>query len=74
MLPVMGKKRKSSEGKGAKPPRLVLFVSLTRADEDALQAYIAEQDVSPDRSAVGLKALHEFLAKRGHWPPKSPRA
>jgi len=70
MLSVMSKQRKPS---GKSKPRLVLFVTLTQSDEDALQAYIAAQDVEPDRSAVGLKALHEFLSKRGYWPPK-PRA
>ena len=52
---------------------MVLFIRLDADTEAALVAYIAAQDVEPDRSAVGKKALHEFLSKRGHWPPK-PRA
>jgi len=71
MLDTMPKPRKQTtepKHRGA-----VLFIRLDADTEAALVAYIAAQDVEPDRSAVGKKALHEFLSKRGHWPPK-PRA
>jgi len=37
--------------------------------EAELVAYINAQDVAPDRSAVGLKALREFLVSRGFRKP-----
>lgn len=48
----------------------VLAIRLDKATEAALMAFIAAQAVEPDRSAVGLKSLHEFLQRHGFWPPK----
>lgn len=54
---------------GSKDRGPVLYLRLDEPTEDALQAFIRAQTVEPDRTAVGLKALHEFLAKHGFWPP-----
>lgn len=52
----------------------VLFISLDANTEASLVAFISSQVVEPDRSAVGLKALREFLAKQGYWPPPKPKS
>lgn len=63
--------KKKGEPKGEKKPRgPVLYVQLTDAEESALLAFIQSQPAEPDRSAVGRKALHDFLRQHGHWPPK----
>ncbi len=49
----------------AKPRGPVLFVRLDDQTESELVAFIRAQRVEPDRSAVGMKALHEFLVKEG---------
>lgn len=70
MLGTMSKKKaNSSAASGPKDRGPVLFIRLKPEMEQALQAFIGAQDVEPDRSAVGLKALSEFLEKRGFWPP-----
>lgn len=56
--------------RGTYPNGPVLFLRMGKDTEDAIQAFIASQVVPPDRTAVGLSALHEFLAKHGFWPPK----
>jgi hypothetical protein len=52
-----------------KPP--VLYLRITPDDEAALQAYIDAQDTPPDRTAVGLRALRQFLESRGYRHPKT---
>lgn len=71
MLDTMPKPRKSEPPKPVSKPRgPVLFIRLDGDTEAALVAFIAAQDVEPDRSAVGLKALRGFLRERGFYPPK----
>lgn len=67
MLDLMSKPKKSKPSRDRGP---VLFLRLPEETEAAILAYIAAQDVPPDKTAVGLAAIHEFLAKRGFWPPK----
>ena len=54
-----------------KPP--VLYLRLTPEHEAALQSFMSRQRVKPDRTAVGLTALEEFLSKEGDWPPPKPK-
>lgn len=73
-IPGMGKSKPSKKPVNAtanKSP--VLYVRLTDEHEAALAAYIARQKAKPDRQAVGLAALEEFLRAEGlwPWPPKS---
>lgn len=73
MVEMAEKKPAGKQPKSQKPPkrkRDVLFISLDSETEACLVAFIASQVVEPDRSAVGLKALREFLGKQGYWPPK----
>ncbi len=54
--------------KPAKKRGPVLFITMDEGTDAELHAYLAAQDVAPDRSAVGLKALREFLVSRGFKP------
>lgn len=47
-----------------------VFLRLDKEHWDALDAYLASQDVAPKRAAAVAKALEEFLRQRGFWPPK----
>jgi rRNA pseudouridine-1189 N-methylase Emg1 (Nep1/Mra1 family) len=71
MLAVMSKKKAPAGEKKPKPP--VLYLRVSEEHEAALQAFISAQRIKPDRTAVGLTALEELLAKEGFWPPKPPR-
>ncbi len=73
---VMSEPSKPKKGQKAAPKDRgpVLYVRLDNTTEQALQAFMKAQTVEPDRSAVGMKALHEFLAKHGFWPPKPKTA
>ncbi len=75
MFGTMSKKKANppATSSGSKDRGPVLFIRLKPDMEEALQAFIGAQDVEPDRSAVGLKALSEFLEKRGFWPPPSEK-
>jgi hypothetical protein len=67
MLAVMSERKKPSpKSKGRGP---VVFLTLDPDTETGLTSFIAAQDVAPDRAAVALKALREFLRSRGHYPP-----
>lgn len=61
----------SGDADASKPP--VLYLRITPEHEAAIQAFLGRQRVRPDRTAVGLTALEEFLAKEGLWPPKPAR-
>lgn len=79
-MPVMGRKpkAKSADAAGGKPRRNVIFITLDGPTEDAVTRFINSQRVKPDRAAVGLTALLEFLDKVGFSPeypgPKPPPA
>lgn len=68
----MSKAKRKEPVEPDKPKRLVLYMQITQAHEDALTAFIAAQRIKPDRTAVGLTALEELLAKEGFWPPSRP--
>jgi hypothetical protein len=66
-----GRPRKTEQpAPDAKVP--ILYLRLPAELEAALQQFIAAQRIKPDRTAVGLTALEELLAKEGFWPPGSP--
>lgn len=49
-----------------------LFLSLSADEASALAAFIGSQAVPPKAAAVLRKALRDFFAERGLWPPKKP--
>lgn len=63
--------RKSVPSKPAKKRGPVLFITLDDETEAGLVAYIASHEVPPDRSAVGLVALRQFLTERKYLKPSS---
>jgi len=69
---VMSKPKKVDSKAAPKDRGPVLYLRLTADHEKALQAFINAQRIKPDRTAVGLTALEELLAKEGHWPPAKP--
>lgn len=50
----------------------VLHMRMPDFLEDALQRFINDQIVKPDRTAVGLAALEEFFHKHGYLPYPDP--
>lgn len=46
----------------------VLYIRTSPEHEAALDAYIQRQKAKPDRQAVGLAALEQFLEQEGLWP------
>ena len=48
----------------------VLYLRLTPEHEAALEKYIQRQKAKPDRQAVGLAALEDFLEGEKLWPPE----
>ncbi len=69
MLGVMSKK-KSGRPKSPNPPReRVLAMRMPPELETALEAYREAQTYPPDRTAVGLRALEQFLRSEGFYPP-----
>lgn len=74
MLGVMSKK-KAGRPKSPTPPRdRVLAMRMPPDLEEALEAFRAAQVFPPDRTAVGLRALENFLREQGHYPPRKPSA
>lgn len=61
-------KDKPKVNKSAKDRGPVLYLRMTDADEQGLEAYIAAQEVPPDKNAVGLTALRQFLGRHGFGP------
>ncbi len=54
------------------PPKPI-FLRPDQPTADALAAYLSDQDVAPSSQSVLLAALHQFLEKRGYWPPPPPK-
>lgn len=67
----MSKRRTKPEPAPESPEPLVVYLRLDLPTSIALTAFVESQDVAPTNPAVVLKALHEFLERRGHWPPKA---
>lgn len=53
--------------------RNVVFLTLDDDTETALESFRGDQLVPPDRAAVGVKALQDFLKGQGYYPPKPSR-
>lgn len=70
MLAVMSKPKKPV----AESKNPVLHMRMPDFLEQALQAFIADQRVPPDRTAVGLTALEEFLRKEGYLTDPSKKS
>lgn len=70
---VMGKK-KPGRPKADTPPReRILAMRMPHDLDEALEAFRAAQPFAPDRTAVGLRALENFLREQGFYPPPRPR-
>lgn len=69
MIAIMAKTpKKAAERSPEEKPQIVYL----RLDDDtaaSLALYISRQDVEPSPPMVTLKALREFLASRGCYPP-----
>jgi hypothetical protein len=61
--PKRGRKAGGADGEKEKRRRNVIFISLDDRIEAALQKFLSRHRVKPDRSAVGLAALIEFLER-----------
>lgn len=72
MLDLMSKPKRT-RGRPPKRPAEergpILYLRIDKQTDAAIQSFIASQLVPPDRTAVGLSAIHEFLTKHGYWPP-----
>jgi len=69
-MPAMATPKKKTTADTSKPKPSkdrgpVLYLRLSDDDEAALTGYIAAQEVPPDRTAVGLTALRQFLGRHG---------
>ena len=74
-----GKKPKPTAGtkKAGRPPVAEadkksdsVYARLDKATLAAFEAFRDAQLFRPDRTAVIIKALHEYLERQGYWPPK----
>jgi hypothetical protein len=71
-MSTMSKQRKQKAPAAQDEPEPVtVYVRLDAATSGALARFVGSQDVPPTNPAVVVKALHEFLARRGYWPPPS---
>lgn len=70
MLAVAKKQTKADEP-ASKKRRNVIFITLDDEIEASLQGFIDSQRIKPDRAAIGLTALIEFLEREGF--PKRKR-
>jgi hypothetical protein len=72
MSAVMSKK-KPGRPKSATPPKeRILAVRMPPDLETALESFRAAHTFPPDRTAVALRALENFLREQGHYPPRKP--
>ena len=72
-MPVVMSKKKPGRPKSATPPKeKILAVRMPPDLEASLQQFIAAQTFPPDRTAVTLRALENFLREQGHYPPRKP--
>lgn len=66
-----GKKPAESTGKPDEDKPPAVFFRPSPELNAALVAFIEAQPVRPERPAVAVTALEQFLAKHGFWPTKS---
>lgn len=72
-MPVVMSKKKPGRPKSATPPKeRILAVRMPPDLEAALESFRAAQSFPPDRTAVTLRALENFLREQGHYPPRKP--
>jgi hypothetical protein len=69
----MAKKKDSPASPPADKPRQVVFMTLDDESWAALESFRASQDVAPERAAVCLKALRQFLTEREFIKPAARR-
>lgn len=72
MTELMSKPKKQSVKKSDKDKPTTVFFRLDEPTEAALASFIRSQPVPPSIPSVAFQALHDFLVKHGHWPPKKP--
>lgn len=72
-MDTMSKQRRPKSAAPAQDEPLNVYVRLDADTSAALVAFVAAQPVAPSNAAVCIKALHEFLTRHGHWPPKPAR-
>ena len=72
MLTLMPPKKKKPSLVGRKPKNPgMLMLRMDEATVAALDAYLTAQKVPPERTAVALVALRQFLTAEG-FPPAKP--
>jgi hypothetical protein len=72
-MPAMATPKKPTADKQKRPRGPVVFVTLDAVTEASLVAFIEAQPVQPDRAAVGLTAIRDFLKRQGYFPtPPQP--
>lgn len=69
MLAVMSKKKPGRPKSSLPTKDKILAMRLAPDLEESLTAYIAAQKFPPDRTAVGTRALIDFLRSEGFYPP-----
>jgi hypothetical protein len=69
-MSLMSKQRKQPTPAEPEPEPIILYVRLDKPTSAAFREFVDSQPVPPSNPAVTVKALHEFLAKHGHWPRK----
>lgn len=72
MNSLMEPKKPKGSGKKLKNPEQVL-VRMDPETQAALEKYIVDQTVPPERPAVALVALRHFLSSRGYLPKPPPK-
>ena len=73
MIASMAKKPKQPAPAADDDKPQVVYLRLDDDTAASLAFYIAKQDVEPSPPAVTMKALREFLASRGCYPPPKPK-
>jgi hypothetical protein len=68
MLNTMPRPKKDTAKKLVNPEQVL--IRMDKETQSAFEAYLAAQDVAPERPAVVLAALREFLVSRKYLPPK----
>lgn len=68
-MDTMSKQRRPKSQPASPGEPLSVYVRMDLPTSAALVAFVESQPVAPSNAAVCLKALHEFLARHGFWPP-----
>lgn len=73
-MPVVTSKKKPSKAKPVDPTDHVVTFRVPPELFSALETYRAKQLYPPDRTAVLLRLLEQFLCGEGLYPPRKPSA